>query len=86
MKKVKNIEKIIKTNKIHYICDRARHLICEPYSIENLHIMAQNLNIKRVWFHKNHYDIPKKRIKEITNKCDRIVSSKEIVKIIKGNE
>jgi len=44
--------------------------------------MAKELNIKRIWFHKNHYDIPKRRIQEITNKCT-IVSSKEIIKIIK---
>jgi tetraacyldisaccharide-1-P 4'-kinase len=53
-----------------------------PYSIENLHIMADELNIKKCWFHKNHYDIPKKRISEIQNKCI-IVQSKDIVKIIK---
>jgi len=76
----------MENKKIHYICDSARHLICEPYSIDNLHEMADDLNIDRVWFHKDHYDIPKKRIKEITDKCDRLVSSKEIVRIIKGNE
>lgn len=43
--------------------------------------MAEELKIKRCWFHKNHYDIPKKRIEEITMKC-RVVSSKEIVEII----
>mgnify|MGYP002785643100 CR=1 FL=1 len=69
-----------------YICDVKRHLICVPYSIENLHKMAEDLKISRVWFHKGknlpHYDIPKKRIDEITSKCE-IVSSREIVKIIK---
>jgi len=65
-----------------YICDNERHLICKPYSIENLHKMAEELKIKRCWFHKNHYDIPKKRIDEIMKKCT-IVSSKEIVIIIK---
>ena len=45
--------------------------------------MAEDLGIKRCWFHKDHYDIPKKRIKEIENKC-KIISSKEIVKIING--
>lgn len=65
-----------------YLTDGKRHLICLPYSIENLHIMANELNIKKCWFHKNHYDIPKKRITEIESKCE-IVSSKEIVKIIK---
>lgn len=65
-----------------YYCDNQRHLVCIPYSIENLHKMADVLNINKCWFHKNHYDIPKRRIKEIQNKCI-IVSSRDIVKIIK---
>ena len=43
--------------------------------------MAEDLNIKKCWFHKNHYDIPKKRIKEIQEKCT-IITSREIVEII----
>lgn len=43
--------------------------------------MAQTLGIKRCWFHKNHYDIPKRRIQEITSKC-KLISSKKILKII----
>lgn len=66
-----------------YYCDNKRHLVCIPYSIENLHSMASDLNIKRCWFHINHYDIPKKRIKEISDKCT-IVGTKDIVKIIRG--
>jgi hypothetical protein len=66
-----------------YYCDTKRHLICIPYSIENLHKMADNLNIKRCWFHKTHYDIPKRRIDEITNKC-LVVSTIDIVRIIRG--
>lgn len=66
-----------------YVADRGRHLVCIPYSVENLHVMADALNIKRCWFHKNHYDIPKKRIDEILSKC-AIVDSKTILKIIKG--
>jgi hypothetical protein len=65
---------------MRYLTDGKRHLICVPYSIENLHRMADDLGIKRRWFHKDHYDIPKRRIDEITSKCE-IVSSKEIVKI-----
>lgn len=68
---------------MEFLCDDKRHLICIPYSIENLHKIAGELNIKRCWFHKNHYDIPKRRIKEITDKC-KLISSKEIVKIIKN--
>ena len=45
--------------------------------------MAENLGIKKCWFHKNHYDIPKLRIEEITNKCI-LISSKDIVRIING--
>lgn len=66
-----------------FYCDDARHLVCVPYSIDNLHKMADALNIKRCWFHKNHYDIPKKRIDEIKSKCT-VISSKEIVMIIKS--
>lgn len=70
---------------MRYLCDNARHLICEPYSIENLHKMADELNIKRCWFHAGrlpHYDIPKKRIPEIMCKCD-VIDSRELLMIIK---
>ena len=66
-----------------YYCDSSRHLICVPYSLENLHLMMDELNINKCWLHNDHVDIPKKRIQEITEKCI-LVSSKEIVKIIKG--
>lgn len=65
-----------------YFCDNKRHLVCKPYSLKNLHLMAKELGIKECWFHKNHYDIPKLRIKEITEKCV-VVSPKEIVNIIR---
>lgn len=69
-----------------YYCDDSRHLVCIPYTIENLHKMAQDLNIKRCWFHNSknhHYDIPKRRIDEIKSKC-QVVSSRDILNIIKG--
>jgi len=66
-----------------YYTDGKRHLVCVPYSIKNLHLMAKNLNIKSCWFHKNHYDIPKTRINEIEACCE-LVSSKDIVRIIKN--
>ncbi len=70
---------------LEYYCDNARHLVCKPYSVENLHKMAEALDIKRCWYHSGkhpHYDIPKKRIMEIQAKC-RVVSTVEIYKIIK---
>jgi hypothetical protein len=68
---------------MQYYCDNYRHLICLPYSKENLHLMAESLNIGRHYFHRTHYDIPKRRIEEIKAKCI-IVASKQIVKIIKS--
>jgi hypothetical protein len=68
---------------MQYYCDRARHLVCVPYSIENLHAMARDLGIKPCWFHKHHYDIPKRRILEIEAKCI-IVPSRRILCIIRG--
>lgn len=71
--------------KLEYVCDAHRHLICLPYTIENLHRMAKELGIHRGWFHNNpkhpHYDIPKKRVREIMRKC-RVVESREIVAIM----
>ncbi len=64
-----------------FFCDTNRHLVCTPYSIGNLHTMAEQLHIKKCWFHKDHYDIPKRRINEIMEKC-QVVSSKEIWQII----
>lgn len=69
--------------KLRYVCDNKRHLICVPYTIENLHVMAKQLGIKKCWFHKNHYDIPVRRIEEIKKQC-QVVSSKEIVEIIRS--
>jgi len=72
---------------IRYFCDEHRHLVCVPYSEENLHEMARELGIKRCWFHSRvrflHYDIPKRRIEEITARCT-VVSSRDILSIIKG--
>lgn len=68
-----------------YLCDNARHLVCEPYSIENLHKMAAELGIKQCWFHKTHYDIPKRRITEIKEKCEE-VSTRKILEIIRAAE
>lgn len=51
--------------------------------------MAEDLNIKRCWFHNAkfaHYDIPKKRISEIKAKCE-VVSPKDLLFMLRfGNE
>lgn len=71
-----------------YYCDNKRHLICIPYTRENLHAMAKDLQIKKCWFHTkpyDHYDIPFKRIDEITAKCT-LVSDRDIIRLIKNGE
>jgi len=68
-----------------YICDKQRHLVCYPYSIEGLHEMAHKFYIKNWWFHKDHYDIPKRRVDEFLQKC-YVTSPKDIVKIIHGQK
>lgn len=68
-----------------YLCDNHRHLVCYPYSIDGLHDMARKFYIKKWWFHKDHYDIPKRRINEFLDKCC-VVSSRDIYKIIKGEK
>ena len=70
---------------MRYLCDAKRHLICVPYSVENLHLMAAELGIRRCWFHRDHYDIPKRRIAEVTARCE-LVDSRTIVKIIRTGE
>lgn len=84
--------------KLTYLCDTRRHLICVPFSIENLHRMADDLGIKRGWFDAGwrrvggrmikdlshpHYDIPKRRIKEITAKCT-VIPTRVLLDVIQG--
>lgn len=70
-----------------FYCDNARHLVCFPYSVENLHAMAAQLRINRCWFHARatgaHYDIPKTRIAEIRAKCT-VVRARDILRITRG--
>jgi hypothetical protein len=68
---------------VTYYCDTKRHLVCRPYSVEGLHRMAEALGIKRCWFHRDHYDIPKKRYDEVRARCT-LVPSRDIVRIIRG--
>lgn len=66
---------------LDFVCDDARHLVCVPYSKANLHKMAAALGIARCWFHKDHYDVPKRRVDDVRTKC-RVVDSREIVRIV----
>lgn len=74
-------------NDLTYYCDDERHLVCVPYSVHNLHLMAADLGIHRCWFHSGsrypHYDIPKRRIAEIQGKCN-VVGVRDILKIVRS--
>ena len=66
-----------------YYCDGLRHLVCVPYSRINLHLMAADLGIGRHWFHRDHYDIPKRMLQEVVPKC-KSVRPRDILSIING--
>jgi hypothetical protein len=73
---------------MRYFSDNQRHLVCWPYSVENLHEMARKLGIKRCWFHGGrnaHYDVPVLRMNVISYQTE-VVSPRVIVNIIKGKE
>ena len=78
-----------KEEQLKFYCDTQRHLVCVPYSVENLHKMAKQLGIKRCWYHSSsafkHYDIPKMRVQEVQAKC-QVVSPREILGIVKGKD
>lgn len=72
---------------LKYYCDDSGHLVCVPFSVDNLHVMAKELGIKRCWYHNAkthpHYDIPKRRYAEIRAKCTAI-GGRDILAIIRG--
>jgi ribose transport system substrate-binding protein len=71
---------------LRYLCDRSRHIVCLPYSVENLHAMARDLRLSRGWFHDGrwpHYDMPAHRIEELTARCE-VVSPRAILDIIRA--
>lgn len=66
-----------------YVCDDRNHLICVPYSTDNLHQMAQDLGIDRKNFKKNHYLIPNN---SNLNCTPQIVGYETLVDIIRSPE
>lgn len=65
------------------VTDGRRHLVCLPYSIPNLHLMARQLLLGKHWFHKDHYDIPVNRRQEI-ERLALHVSPKVITRLTRG--
>ena len=65
--------------------DNMRHIVCVPYSIENLHAMAEQLGINRCWFHKTHYDAPKTMHAKLLAEYGEC-SPREIISIINNQQ
>lgn len=73
---------------LEFFYDSQRHLVCKPYSVDNLHCMAAILRINNCWYHNakhKHYDIPKKMFENFWLYPAKKVSPKEILKICKGD-
>lgn len=70
---------------LRYFIDSWGHLVCLPYSVENLHRMAQDLGINRCWFHRDHYDTPRKKYTEIALRCEH-VRPRDTLAIIRGKK
>lgn len=64
--------------------DDQRHMVAVPYTRENLHEAARVLGIKRCWFHKDHYDIPKRMMGRMSETAAEKVSPREILRIARG--
>ncbi len=69
-----------------YFCGEKGHLICVPYSVENLRQMAEELSLHKDWFRNGripHYVIPEQMVEEIQEQCI-VVPTREIVKMTRG--
>lgn len=67
----------------HLVTDGRRHLICLPYSVQNLHYMGAQLSLGKHWYHasRGHYDIPVTRRNELEKLCLK-VPPKTIARVI----
>jgi len=65
----------------HLVSDGRRHLVCLPYSIPHLHMMAAQIGLGKHWFHRDHYDIPVTK-RTVIEQNALHVSPKSIVRLI----
>lgn len=74
---------------LRYLCDENRHLICLPFSLENMKEMLFQLELKRKGLSKTpgkrFYRIPHERLLEIMAQCE-LVPAWEILEIITSHE
>lgn len=73
-----------------YFYDKNRHLVCLPYNVENLHLMARRLGISRSWFHGSkdnrhpHYDVPVSMMGHVGNSAV-LLTPKGVVRLCQEN-
>ena len=88
------------SNELTVYYDDKRHMVCRPYTVENLHKAAAALGLKRCWYHSSpypHYDLPKTWVADFGLKLDfqllnldclgikyEQVSARQILKICKA--
>lgn len=65
----KSVEELI------YITDGVGNVICLPYSVENLHKMADDLGIAKRWYRNGHYNVPKEIADGLEEKCDKVTTT-----------
>lgn len=68
-KSEKSVEELI------YITDGVGNVICLPYSVENLHKMADDLGIAKRWYRDGHYKVPKEIADDLEEKCDKVTTT-----------
>lgn len=79
---------LVERGRLTYYWDDMRHLVCRPYSVNLLHLMAEDLEIKRGWFHggrRPHYDIPRGKGLEVAGRA-KLVMPRELLAIIKAGQ
>lgn len=73
--------------KLEYYCDNQGHLVCLPYTIDNLHQMANELGLDQSHFKSHpkhaHYLISDNQKDTIMPQC-HLVSSKHIIYIVRS--
>lgn len=84
-KRIKKDKEVV----LRYLCDENRHLVCLPFSWENMQTMLFQLELKRKGLSKTpgkrFYRIPFDRLEEIMDRCE-VVAAWEILEIITRNE
>ena len=62
------------------VCDERGHLVCMPYRLDYLHLLAERFGISPDRYHRGHYKAPEWMLEELMFHC-KVMSSRDIVRI-----